>query len=88
MPNVKFFAGLRSATGIKETSVSADSVRRLLDILVDTYPPLGEKLWDGAAIRPHVVITINGHPLDPMLGPDIPVQSEDEVAIFPPIAGG
>lgn len=88
MPNVKFFAGLRSATGIKETSVPADSVRRLLDVLVDTYPPLGEKLWDGTTIRPHVVITINGHPLDPALGPDIPVQPEDEIAIFPPIAGG
>ena len=88
MPTVKFFAGLRSTAGTKETSVSADSVRGLLDVLVDTYPSLGDKLWDGETIRPHVVITINGHPLDPVLGPDVPVQSEDEIAIFPPIAGG
>ena len=57
MPQVKFFAGLRSIAGTKETSVSADSVRRLLDVLVDTYPPLEDKLWDGETIRPHVVIS-------------------------------
>lgn len=88
MPIVKFFAGLRNATGVKQTSISASSVRTALDALVDTYPPLKEKLWDGEAIRPHIVITINGHTLDPEQGPDIPILPEDEIAIFPPIAGG
>ena len=82
MPVVKFFAGLRTATGTKETTLSAGSLQAVLDGLVAAYPALREKLWDGSALRPHVVITINGHPLDPLLGPDAPVQSEDEIAIF------
>jgi MoaD family protein len=88
MPVVKLFAGLRTAAGIKQTDLSANSVRMLLNELVHAYPSLEERLWDGKTIRPHVVITINGHPLDPDLGPDIPVHAEDEIAIFPPIAGG
>jgi molybdopterin synthase sulfur carrier subunit len=88
MPVVKFFAGLRTATGTKETTLSAGSLRAVLDGLVAAYPALREKLWDGSALRPHVVITINGHNLDPDLGPDIPVKPDDQIAIFPPIAGG
>lgn len=88
MPIVKFFAGLRAATGVKQTSISASSVRMVLDSLVAAYPTLEEKLWDGQIIRPHIVITINGHPLDLAQGSDIPVLPEDEIAIFPPIAGG
>jgi len=88
MATIKFYAGLRSTTGTKETSVNASSMRAVLDALVATYPELGEKMWDGAALRPHIVITINGYNLDPERGTDPPVGPDDLIAIFPPIAGG
>lgn len=88
MPTIKFFAGLRTATGTKQTALPASSLREVLDALVATYPALQEKLWDGQALRPHIVITINGQHLDPEQGTDIPLGPEDQVAIFPPIAGG
>jgi molybdopterin synthase sulfur carrier subunit len=87
MATIKFYAGLRKIAG-KETNVTANSVRAVLDALVATYPELGETLWDGAALRPHIVITINGHTLDPEGRTDIPVGPDDLIAIFPPIAGG
>lgn len=88
MPTVKFFAGLRTATGTKETTLTASSLQELLEGLVAAYPALQEKVWDGRTLRPHIVITINGHNLDPELGLDIPLKPDDQIAIFPPIAGG
>ena len=88
MPTIKFYAGLRKTTGMKETSVPASSMRAVLDALVAAYPDLREQVWDGEALRPHVVVTINGYNLDPERGVNIPVEPDDQIAIFPPIAGG
>jgi molybdopterin synthase sulfur carrier subunit len=88
MSSVKFYAGLRKAAGVKETSISASTLRGALDVLVEHFPPLQQQVWDGTDLRPHIVITINGHPVDPERGLDIPVSPGDQIAIFPPIAGG
>lgn len=88
MPTVKFFAGLRQAAGTRETTIAARSLSAGLDELVARFPALQEKVWDGAALRPHVVVTLNGHTLSGEQGLDIPLQPGDSIAIFPPIAGG
>lgn len=88
MATIKFYAGLRKVTGTKETSLTASSLREVLEKLVATYPALQNQVWDGTALRPHVVITLNGHTLDADRGLDHPVGAEDQIAIFPPIAGG
>ena len=85
MPVVKLFAGLRKDAGIKETSILGMSVRAVLSELVLRYPALAEKLFENGQIRPHVVITLNGHPTTDM---DAAVTGQDSIAIFPPIAGG
>jgi sulfur-carrier protein len=88
MAEVKFFAGLREAAGTKETSLEAASLRDLLNKLDARFPRLQGKVWDGAALRPHVVITINGQTLSDDQGLDTPLNPDDTIAIFPPIAGG
>lgn len=88
MATIKFYAGLRKTTGTKETSLEAGSLRDVLEKLVAIYPALREQVWDGSEVRPHVVITLNGHPLDSAQGLELPVGAEDHIAIFPPIAGG
>lgn len=88
MPTVNFFASLRKTTGIKETTVTGSSLYNVLDELVEAYPELREQMWDGETLRPHIIITINGHNLDPEQITDLPVKPEDKIAIFPPIAGG
>ena len=88
MPTVKFYAGLRKAAGTNETRVTAITLRAALDSLAAQYPSLQGQVWDGGAMRPHIVITVNGQPVDPEIGLDLTVTPEDEIAIFPPIAGG
>jgi molybdopterin synthase sulfur carrier subunit len=85
MPTVKLFASLRKDAGIKETSIPGTSIKPVISGLVRQYPVLAEKLLEDGQIRPHVVITINGHPTTDM---DAPVTEQDLIAIFPPIAGG
>ena len=85
MPTVKWFASLRKEAGIKETSIPGTSLQPVISELIRQYPALAEKLLENGQIRPHVVITINGHPTTDM---DAPITEQDLIAIFPPIAGG
>jgi MoaD family protein len=93
MPIIKLFANLRKVAGTKEASITGATVGAVVSELVKRYPALAENLLvyhpddlsgDGH-IRPHVIITINGHPTT---NPDAPVMEQDEIAIFPPIGGG
>jgi sulfur-carrier protein len=85
MPTVKLFASLRKDAGIKETSLAGTSIMLVISELVRQYPMLADKLLENGQIRPHVVVTLNGHPTTDM---DAPVTEQDLIAIFPPIAGG
>jgi len=86
MPLVKFFANLRRLTGVKEEQIAADNLRQVLQSLEGEYPALSAYLSNEAGRR--LIITINGHPLDPASGWDSLLSETDQVAIFPPIAGG
>ena len=96
MPKVKLFANLRSIAGTKELSIappsgmlrSASRVASLggiLNELVKEVPALDGIILENGQIRPHFVITINGHNEDDL---DVAVTELDLIAIFPPIAGG
>ncbi len=85
MPTVKLFASLRKDAGTKETLIPGTRVGSVITELTQQYPALADKLLDAGQVRPHVVITINGHPTTDM---DAPLTEQDLVAIFPPIAGG
>ena len=85
MSTLKLFANLRKIAGIKEVSVAGTSVSIVITELVRLYPALTPHLLENGQIRPHVIITINGHPTDQ---PDTLVTEQDQIAIFPPIAGG
>ena len=85
MPTVKLFASLRKDSGMKETSIPGTRVEPVISELIRRYPALADKLLENGQIRPHVVITINGHPSTDM---EAPLTEQDLIAIFPPIAGG
>ena len=86
MPVVKFFANLRRLTGRKDMHLPAESLRQLLESLESEFPALGTYLSGTTGRR--LIITLNGHPLDPAAGLDIPLGETDQIAIFPPISGG
>jgi MoaD family protein len=85
MPTVKLFANLRKVAGTREVSITGTSAGTVLSELVKQYPLLEPHLLENGQIRPHAIITINGHPTVDM---SAPVAEYDEIAIFPPITGG
>jgi len=88
MPLVKLYAGLRSAAGVKETHIEGDRLPGILSALVEKHPALNGAVLDGDRLRPHVLVTVNGRHIDPEQGLDISIAAEDQIALFPPIAGG
>jgi MoaD family protein len=85
MSDVKLYANLRSLAGTKEISIPGLTVRAVLDELVARYPQLGPVLLQEEGLRPHIVITLNGHNVVEL---SLAVSEQDIIAIFPPIAGG
>lgn len=85
MPLVKLFAGLRKTAGLKQIAVAGANLAEVLSGLAQHNPALGAAILENGALRPHVVITLNGHPVDSQ---ELAVTEQDEIAIFPPLAGG
>jgi molybdopterin synthase sulfur carrier subunit len=85
MPEVRLFANLRNAAGIKTVSIKGASIREVVSGLVRQYPALAIYLLEDGQLRPQVIITKNGHPLEDL---DTLLTEQDEIAIFPPVGGG
>ena len=85
MPLIKLFANLRNIAGTKELPITGASLGAALSELVEQIPALESVILENGQIRPHFVITINGHNETDL---DAPVTEQDIIAIFPPIAGG
>jgi len=85
MPLVKLYANLRKLAGTKEVSITEATIRAVLNELVGQNQPLGDVILENGGLRPHIVITLNGHNVVDL---DIDVREQDIIAIFPPIAGG
>ena len=85
MPIIKLYANLRNIAGTKELSITAASLRGVLNELIKRVPALDGVILENGQIRPRFVITINGYNT---ISLDSPVAEQDLIAIFPPIAGG
>jgi molybdopterin synthase sulfur carrier subunit len=85
MAVVKLFANLRNIAGMKELSITGASLDEVLTELVKRVPGLEGVILENGQVRPHFVITINGHH---ETGLDVTITKQDIIAIFPPIAGG
>lgn len=85
MPILKLYANLRKLAGAKELSVAGSTVRVALSVLVEQNPQFGGVIVEGEKLRPHIVITLNGHNVTDL---DVSASEQDVIAIFPPIAGG
>ena len=80
MITVKFSATAKAITGEDEIEVDAPTVRRLVRLLDERWPGLGEQLTEGMAVA------INGEIMPDALYEDIPDGAE--VHFIPAIAGG
>ena len=85
MSIIKLYANLRNLAGTKELSITGASLGAVLNELIQQYPALDGVILESGQVRPHFVISINGHNTTDL---DVPVTEQDVIAIFPPIAGG
>lgn len=87
---VRFFAFFREYTGSKE--ICADScpdLRELLDRLCTRYGGrLRAKLFTGDRLSGDIIIMVNGRHIEHLDGLDTKLGENDEISIFPRVAGG
>ncbi len=88
---LRFFATFREAVGQKEKRRTVEddaSVGDVLDALETEYDGLDGQLLEDGSIRPQLSVLKNGRDVVHMAGPETPLEDEDRLSVFPPVAGG
>jgi MoaD family protein len=87
---IKLFGGLRQMAGSAELNESGATIREVLQKISTNNETLGAALFaEGRTeLRPHVRIMVNGVDSELIEGLDTAVGEADQIAIFPPLAGG
>lgn len=88
MPTIKLFGNLRQIAGAPQWTLPAENISSALSMLCSENAELQAAILDNGALRPHVRVMVNGLDIELGLGLDTPLDPNDQVAIFPPIAGG
>lgn len=87
---LRFFANFREAVGQKEIGWEVDEGATVGSVLHDVeseYPEVDIFDEDGD-IREFLSIMKNGRDVTYIEGPDTPLDGDDTVSVFPPVAGG
>lgn len=85
----KLFADLAETAGDRRIEVDgeAETAGEALDALLDSVPALRERVLDDSGdLADHVNLLVNGENVSGDL--DAPIESGDELALFPPVSGG
>ena len=89
MANVKIPTPLRVLTN-NETSVevSGEKIINIINNLDEKFPGITEKIMDNNEQKHFVNIYVNGEDIRYLDSLDTKVESDDEIAIVPAVAGG
>lgn len=89
---VKVFANFREICESKAVEVPSkedDTVIDILEALIKMFPSLEEEVFkEDRTLKPFVHVFINGRNIIHENGLQTVVKSEDQFALFPPVAGG
>lgn len=88
---IKFFGGLRQKSGGAEKEASGNTIREALELVCVGNDELRTAIFEGVEgveLLPHVRVMINGRDSELADGLETAVTNNDQIAIFPPIAGG
>ena len=89
MSRVRIPPQLRSDVGgAREVPAEGESVRELLDDLMDRFPALRPQLVEDDEIAPFVNIYVEGEDVRTLDGLDTPVREGSTVILLPAMAGG
>jgi molybdopterin synthase sulfur carrier subunit len=89
---VKLYASLRQAAGIKMMEIDTLPGATIRDVLLEVthrQPILEKFIWDSeGGLSEHAHVFINGENIHHLDGLDSALKTEDHVDIFPPLVGG
>ncbi len=88
---MKFFATVREITGVKSIELEAETIRELLQLLVQTYGNLFKETvlnGDTGELKQFFSCMVNGRRIELLEGYDTVLKDNDAVALFPPVGGG
>jgi sulfur-carrier protein len=89
MTTIRIPPTLRTETGgERQVPASGDTVRELLDDLMERFPGLRRQLVDEDAIAPFVNVYVEGEDVRTLDGLDTPVETGSTVILLPAMAGG
>ena len=74
--------------GAREVPAEGDTVRELLDDLMDRFPALRPQLVEDDEIAPFVNVYVEGEDVRTLHGLDTPVEQDGTVILLPAMAGG
>jgi MoaD family protein len=88
---IKYFATFRDLTGEMERNLADPplTVEELLRVLCDRYGSAFKRaVYEGEDISPFLVLLVNGRNVRHTGGLATPLSPDDEVSVFPMVAGG
>jgi sulfur-carrier protein len=74
--------------GERQIEAAGDTVRELLDDLMDRFPTLREQLVEEDGIAPFVNVYVEGEDVRTLDGLETPVREGSTVILLPAMAGG
>lgn len=88
----KLFANLAEVTGDKEVELDLDggvTVAEALDALFERHPELEAEVHEDGDLAEHIRLLVDGaDPFETADGYDTILDSDAELALFPPVSGG
>ncbi len=80
---------LRSEVGgARQVEADGDTVRELLDDLMERFPPLRQQLVEDDEVAPYVNVYLEGEDVRTLDGLDTEVRPGSTVILLPAMAGG
>lgn len=89
MATVRIPTVLRKHTdGQATVAASGDTVGEVFASLIASHPGLGDQLLDGGSVRGFINVYVSDEDIRYIEGLQSAVDSDDEIAIMPAVAGG
>jgi molybdopterin synthase sulfur carrier subunit len=87
---LRFFATFREAVGTKTISREYDAatVGDVLVALESEFEGLAGQIMEDGAVKSQVNVLLNGRDVTHEQGVDTPIEPDDTLSVFPPVAGG